>query len=99
MKTKPIEEIIDINYNDLMYFNQFALKTVTINYNTVALEVKGNYTQAVDGVMWDGDLAGYPDEPSEFEIVKVLADGFDITEVFLDSQLEEITELCLNQLE
>jgi hypothetical protein len=49
--------------------------------------------------MYDSDLSGTKDEPSEFEIVKVLADGFDITEVFLDSQLEEITELCLNQLE
>jgi hypothetical protein len=73
--------------------------TVTINYNTVELEIIGNYTQAVDGVMYDSDMLGQPDEPSEFEVVKVLANGYDITEVFLDSQLEEITKLCLNRLE
>jgi hypothetical protein len=73
--------------------------TVTINYNTVELEIKGNYEPFEQGQMYDTDGLGQPDYPATFEVVKVLADGFDITEVFLDSQLGEITELCLNQLE
>jgi hypothetical protein len=73
--------------------------TVTINYNTITLDIKGNYTQAVDGVMYDSDLSGTKDEPSEFEIIKIeTEEGSDITELFLDSQLDEITELCLEEL-
>jgi hypothetical protein len=72
---------------------------VIINYNTVTLEVKGEYEPFEQGEMYNTDGLGQPDYLATFEVIKVLADGFDITQIFYNSQLDEITELCLNQLE
>jgi hypothetical protein len=74
------------------------MTTVTINYNTVELEVRGKYEPFEQGYMYDTDGLGQPDYPATFEVIKVLADGFDITQIFYDEQLNEIIELALNQL-
>lgn len=74
-------------------------KKVTINYNETILEVVGEYESAVDGVMYDTDLAGSEDEPSTFSIDRVLADGYDITGVFFPFQIEDMQLLALNEIE
>ena len=77
------------------------MKTTTeITYLGTLLICTGEYTTAEQGVMWDVDLAGSPDEPATFEIDKIETEGGDnITGIFYDCQLEDIQELCKNNLE
>jgi len=75
-------------------------KETVINYLGVQLTITGEYIPAEKGVMYDSDMCGERSHPSDFQISKVeTKSGDDITRIFYDGQLEDMSDLCLINLE
>jgi hypothetical protein len=69
---------------------------LTINKAEVDLEVVYDYTHGCRGQMYlsNGD-PGFPDEPPEVEIEKVLAGGVDIIGLIAEEIHDELRSACL----
>lgn len=75
-------------------------KETVINYLGTLLTITGEYIPAEKGVMYNTDMCGDRSYPSDFQISKVeTKSGDDITRIFYDLQLEDMSELCLINLE
>lgn len=76
-------------------------ETVTINYMDIELVVTGYYEKAVDTVMYDTDLCGYPGDPATFEADEIYVSDSEINiiEMLINLQLNEIEDLVLIKLE
>jgi hypothetical protein len=76
-------------------------KKVTIDYMGVELIVVGNYEKAVEAVMYDTDLCGYPGDDATFEadVIYVSDSEVNIIEMLINLQLQEIEDLVLIKLE
>lgn len=76
-------------------------KKVTIDYMGVELIVIGYYEKAVDTVMYDADLCGYPGDDATFEadVIYVSDSEVNIIDLFIGLQLQEIEDLVLIKLE
>lgn len=76
-------------------------KKVTIDYMGVELIVIGYYEKAVDTVMYDTDLCGYPGDDATFEadVIYVSDSEINIIEMLINLQLNEIEDLVLIKLE
>lgn len=76
-------------------------KEVTIDYMGVELIVIGDYEKAVDAVMYDTDLCGYPGDDATFEtdVIYVSDSEVNIIDLFVSLQLQEIEDLVLIKLE
>jgi hypothetical protein len=76
-------------------------KRVTIDYMGVELIVIGNYEKAVEAVMYDTDLCGYPGDDATFEadVIYVSDSEVNIIEILINLQLQEIEDLVLIKLE
>jgi hypothetical protein len=76
-------------------------KKVTIDYIGVELIVIGNYEKAVEAIMYDTDLCGYPGDGATFEadVIYVSDSEVNIIDMFVSLQLQEIEDLVLIKLE
>jgi hypothetical protein len=76
-------------------------KKVTIDYMGVELIVIGHYEKAVEAVMYDTDLCGYPGDDATFEayVIYVSDSEVNIIEMLINLQLQEIEDLVLIKLE
>ena len=69
------------------------MKKVTVNYNGVEIELDGYYTPGEERTY------DYHGSGSEFEIYNALVNGIDILEILLESQIEDLTDLAIEQIE
>jgi hypothetical protein len=76
-------------------------KKVTIDYMGVELIVIGHYEKAVEAVMYDTDLCGYPGDDATFEANEIFVSDskINIIEMLINLQLQEIEDLVLIKLE
>ena len=76
-------------------------KKVTIDYMGVELIVTGYYEKAVDTVMYDTDLCGYPGDDAAFEAdeIYVSDSNINIIELLGVLRIQEIEDLVLIKLE
>ncbi len=76
------------------------MKETTIDYYGIKLTCVGDYQPEEYQVRYFSDGSGYPGNPSEFTIEKVLTEsGDDIFGIFYDEQLEQLEEMCLTNIE
>ncbi len=74
---------------------------VKINFRGINLVVNGNYTPEEPMIMYYSEGDGYPGAGSEYEILEIYVEdsSIDIFELFSFSDIEEIEELCLTEIE
>ena len=65
----------------------------TVNYKGIEFELEGIYTEG------EGRTYDYPGSNSEFELYNALVNGIDILEILLESQIEDLTDLAIEQIE
>ena len=69
------------------------MKKVTVNYNGVEIELDGYYTPGEERTY------DYPGSGSDYEIYNALVNGVDILEILLESQIEDLVNLAIEQIE
>ena len=65
----------------------------TVNYKGIEFELEGIYTEGEERTY------EYPGSNSEFEIYNAFVNGIDILEILLESQIEDLTDLAIEQIE
>lgn len=74
------------------------METVNITYLGIPMEVEGTYTPPDLGIRYHSDMSGTPPTSAQFDIDSVFIESVDITQLLSYRQLEEIEELCINNL-
>ena len=65
----------------------------TVDYKGVEIELYGIYTEGEERTY------EYLGSNSEFELYNALVNGIDILEILLESQIEDLTDLAIEQIE
>lgn len=65
----------------------------TVNYKGIEFELEGIYTEGEERTYY------CPGSNSEFELYNALVNGIDILEILLESQIEDLTDLAIEQIE
>jgi hypothetical protein len=55
---------------------------VSIEFRGVKLDLEGYYTAETPMVMYYEDMSGYPGEPADFELEKILYKDVDVTDIY-----------------
>lgn len=75
---------------------------VEIELNGIKLSVHGNYQPEEPEVTYYSDGSGYPGCPASFEVERITwsnkDEDEDVTDILLAMYVEEIEEMCLDQL-
>lgn len=75
------------------------MKKIEINYNEIDITVVGFYECGEPEVMYDSDLCGSPESPSEFDIRKVYVEDTNIMGLLTDETIKEIEDLVILSIE
>jgi len=74
------------------------LQVLTIDYNDRELTIKGYYEEEEPMVMYYSDMSGHPGSPAYFDSKEIIFNGRNIINLLSDETIEEIDEICLEQL-
>jgi hypothetical protein len=69
------------------------MKKVTVDYNGIEFELDGYYQEGEDRTH------DYPGCGSIYEIYNACVNGIDIIEILVESQLEDLQNLAIEQIE
>lgn len=69
------------------------MKKVTVNYNGIEFELDGYYTKGEEQTYY------YPGSGSDYEIYNALVNGVDILEILVESQIEDLIDLAIKEIE
>lgn len=69
------------------------MKEVTVNYKGIEFELEGIYTEGEERTY------DYPGSNSEYELYNALVNGIDILEILVESQIEDLIDLAIEQIE
>lgn len=65
----------------------------TVNYKGIEFELEGIYTEGEERTY------DYPGSNSEYELYNALVNGIDILEILVESQIEDLIDLAIEQIE
>lgn len=68
-------------------------QSVTVNYNGIEFELEGYYSKG------EPQTYDYPGSGSDYEIWEAYVNGIDIIEILVESQLEDLQNLAIEQIE
>lgn len=69
------------------------MKKVTVDYYGVQFELEGYYTPLEERTY------DYPGSDSDYEIYNAFVNGIDILEILVESQIEDLANLAIEEIE